>query len=567
MSITLALLAALSAVDVEILKPVDGGVYTGDWLTLRVLVENDGVLPDSVTFSLNGEAFQPVPRLYTDWYTYKGDDLHTGFSESPAPIDPSILWIAPVCGTTHEFPNPVIVEGIVYYPSNYGTDSLYALDAATGEVIWKYLVGSTDDAVTVKEGLLFTNSGDSLYCFDALDGDRLWASGASNASGNTPVVFDDRVYGGNCISPQLGDIICFDASSGEVEWTERLSGYSGSCMAIWEGILFVPTSSSYGADPSPLYALDASTGGVIWSTTVDGGFWDSSPVIVDGTIFIGTFGGSLIALDCLTGQIMWDTPLEDPITATPACHDGSLFVGTDQSGTDGVFVRVDASTGQIQWSRAFSIHGSPSVAGGLVFFGETNFGMEARLIALDCATGETVWTYAVEAEWFAGTPAVSDGIVYMPAHDGNLYAFGSGLKWTYRDDLFAEVGDSQLLVVNSWSGGAVAAGDTIQFSVTQTGIEPGPGVDPSLAAAPNPFSVASDISFEMLSSGYANLKVFDLGGRLVVTLESGFLPAGTHTVSWDGLDGSGGRVFPGCYLVRFESGQGASALKLLLLLP
>ena len=560
----LLLSAALSTVDVSITQPEDGGSYPAQNLVLRVLVENDNVLPDSVTFSLNGEPFLPVPRLSTDWHTYKGDDLHTGFSESPAPNNSAILWTAPVCGTTHEFPNPVIVDGIVYYPSNYGTDSLYALDAATGEVLWKYLVGSTDDAVTVKEGLLFTNSGDSLYCFDALDGDRLWATGASNVSGNTPVVSDGRVYGGNYISPQVGDIICFDASSGEVEWTERLSGYSGSCMAIREGVLFVPTTSSWGANPSPLYALDASTGGVIWSTTVDGGFWDSSPVIVDSTLYIGTYGGSLIAFDCLTGQIMWESPLGDPITATPAYHDGSLFAGTDQSGEDGVFVRVDALTGQIQWSRAFSVHGSPSVADGLVFFGETSFGGDARVIALDCATGETMWTYTVEAEWFAGTPAITDGIVYMPAHDGFLYAFGTGLKWTYRDDLAADPGEYEL-IAHSWYGGSVVASDTVSFTVTETGIGSGPAPGMLLSLTPNPLAATTVISFMMELPGLSSVRVFDLSGRLVRTLADGEMGAGEHTLVWDARDAAGRTLPPGVYVLHVTTPDGTVARSVCLL--
>ncbi|MFO7626646.1 MAG: hypothetical protein R6V62_05245 [Candidatus Fermentibacteraceae bacterium] len=75
-------MAVLSAADVTITQPADGGVYDGDWLTLNALVENWGLLPDSVTFSLNGEPFVPVPRLCTDWHTYMQNDLHNGFLES-----------------------------------------------------------------------------------------------------------------------------------------------------------------------------------------------------------------------------------------------------------------------------------------------------------------------------------------------------------------------------------------------------------------------------------------------------------------------------------------------------
>ena len=177
----------------NITEPVDGETYDGDWLTVRAIVENENEIPEYVQYSLNGQPVVLIPRLNTDWYTYMQNDLHHGYSESPAPTDNTILWTAPVTGTTHEFPTPVIVEGIVYYPSNDGTDSLYALDAATGELIWKYRTGYTDDAVTVKNGYLYTAS-DSLWCLDALTGERIWATSAADNSGSTPAVVDGNVY-------------------------------------------------------------------------------------------------------------------------------------------------------------------------------------------------------------------------------------------------------------------------------------------------------------------------------------------------------------------------------------
>lgn len=546
-------MVVLSATEVLITQPEDGGVYDGDWLTLNALVDNEGLLPDSVTFSLNGGSLVPVPRLCTDWHTYMQNDLHHGFSEAPAPHDPTVLWAAPVCGTFHEFPNPVIVDGIVYYPANFGSDSLYALDAATGEIIWKYLIGRTDDAVTVREGFLYIASRrslqgvDSLWCLDAQTGARIWASAAAGFHGSTPCVVDGKVYAGTIINDQAS-ISRFDASTGEVQWTRVLTEKTASCMTVWEGMLFVPTYTNTGGAPSPIYALDASNGETIWSRTVNKGFWDSSPVVADSTIYIGTLDGLLLAIDCLTGEILWELPFDDDITATPAYHDGSIYIGSDDTGEDGQFVRVDAETGQVQWSVAFSIHGSPCVADGLVFFGEVQSGSESRLIALDCATGETVWTYTVESYWFAGTPAVTDGVLYMPAHDGFLYAFGTGIKWTYRDDLYAQVGLNQL-VVNSWSGGSVAASDTVTFTVTQTGIEPEPAPGLNIMAFPNPFTRDALLSFQTVVPGHASIRVFDLSGRPVKCLVERETLPGLHSVTWT-PDPS---VPSGCYLITLES--------------
>ena len=114
----------ISTTNLTITEPVDGETYDGDWLSVRAIVENDNEKADSVHYSLNGQPVIQIPRLNTDWYTYMANDHHTGYSESPAPTDNTILWTAPVTGDWHEFPIPVIVEGIVYYPSNCGSDSL-----------------------------------------------------------------------------------------------------------------------------------------------------------------------------------------------------------------------------------------------------------------------------------------------------------------------------------------------------------------------------------------------------------------------------------------------------------
>jgi hypothetical protein len=100
----------ISVTNLTITEPVDGETYDGDWLTLRAIVENENELPDSVHYSLNGGAAVLIPRLNTDWFTYMANNNNTGYSESPAPMDNTLLWTAPVTGNIHEFPTPVIVN-------------------------------------------------------------------------------------------------------------------------------------------------------------------------------------------------------------------------------------------------------------------------------------------------------------------------------------------------------------------------------------------------------------------------------------------------------------------------
>jgi len=60
------------------------------------------------------------------------------------------------------------------------------------------------------------------------------------------------------------------------------------------------------------------------------------------------------------------------------------------------------------------------------------------------------------------------------------------------------------------------------------------------------------------------MAVFDLGGRLVRSLVQRSLPAGAHTVRWDGTDGFGREMSSGVYLVKLRAGPVTRTAKILL---
>ena len=554
--LSLLITIVLSDPSVMITEPVDGDTYNGDWLTIRAIVENDNQLPDSVHYSLNGSLIALVPRLNTDWPTYMQNYQNHGYSESPAPMDNTIFWTAPVTGTDHEFPTPVIVNGIVYYPSNYGSDSLYALNSATGELIWKYHTGYTDDAVTVDNGRLFTAS-DSLWCLDALTGERLWATALAGPDGGTPVVSGNKVYAALWV-PYTRDtgVSCFDVATGTQIWVDTLSGRPACCMALQNETLFLATYSPISA--SPLYALDANTGSVIWANEdSDTGYWDSSPVIVDDVLYICGGDGKARAVEAATGQTIWESLLsENLITATIAYDEERLFFANET----GPYYCLDAINGNTIWSVIGRQHGSSAIAGEMLYYGEcfyydTVTVDSARVVALDSENGSEIWscTIASGPVGFQGSPAIADGIVYFPATDGNLYAFGTGLKYTYLDDLYAQTGSNQL-IVTSYYEGISAAADTINFVVTGTGINLEPSQLLRLSASPNPFTAVTSISFEIFEPGLTSISIFDLAGRTISVIQDQELLAGKHTIQWGGIDQNGNSVAAGLYLCRIESG-------------
>ncbi len=544
----LLLASILGATGLVITEPVQGQTYPGNWLSIRALVENNDQPADSVVCVLNSEAPAAVPRLSTDWYTYMANNDHTGFSQSPAPVDNAVLWTAPVTGDTHEFCSPVIAGGIVYFVSDQQSMA-FALDAATGAILWQYDVkNNVDDAVTVYEGNVYI-AADSAWCLDALTGERIWAFKPSPGykMNGTPALGDGVAYFTHVPNSSSVQVYALNAFTGEVIWSVQHEGYTTGCITLHDGVLYLPTYNG------SLYAIDAGSGQTLWTNSdAPSGYWDSSPVYVEGMLYICGDDGVARAINASTGATEWERALTEGvryIAATPAFGYERLFFA-DQVDS---FHCLNAFDGSTVWSVNGVQHGSTGLADGVAFFGQGADRANGQVNALDCATGQLLWSYQTGGTEIFSSPAITDGVVYIAGMDWNLYAFGTGLRFTYLDDIFAEVGENHL-IVTSYAGGTAVAADTVDFTVTGTGISPDPGRRFHLAASPNPFTAASTVSFRLGEPGHSTLSVFNLSGRMVVTLFDGMLASGEHSFPWDGR-GSDGKTLPtGLYICRLASG-------------
>ena len=83
--------------------------------------------------------------------------------------------------------------------------------------------------------------------------------------------------------------------------------------------------------------------------------------------------------------------------------------------------------------------------------------------------------------------------------------------------------------------------------------------------SPNPFRESAAISFSAPVSSRVSIDVYDVHGRLVQTVHSGQVDAGTHQVSWDGCDSSGSKVARGVYFCRMSAGEFSATEKMVLL--
>jgi hypothetical protein len=83
---------------------------------------------------------------------------------------------------------------------------------------------------------------------------------------------------------------------------------------------------------------------------------------------------------------------------------------------------------------------------------------------------------------------------------------------------------------------------------------------------PNPFNPETTISFSVAqTSSFVNLEVFNIKGQKVKTLVDEILPAGKHSVTWNGKDENGKSVASGVYFYKMKADKFVSTKKMILM--
>jgi flagellar hook assembly protein FlgD len=89
--------------------------------------------------------------------------------------------------------------------------------------------------------------------------------------------------------------------------------------------------------------------------------------------------------------------------------------------------------------------------------------------------------------------------------------------------------------------------------------------DFSISNYPNPFNPSTKISYALPQRGSVRVSIYDMLGRIVVTLVDGEKEKGIHTVDWSGKDERGNPLVSGMYVARLRAGEFIKNTKMILL--
>ncbi|HEV7481541.1 MAG TPA: PQQ-binding-like beta-propeller repeat protein [Solirubrobacterales bacterium] len=229
-----------------------------------------------------------------------------------------------------------------------------------------------------------------------------------------------------------GFAYALDADTGKVLWERRIGLLNASSPTYYRHRLYIVNLV-----PGHIVKLDAETGRIIWKKSLPGRA-ESSPVIVDRTVYFGCEDGDLYALSTISGAVRWATQLGGPVKAAPAYYGGRLYVGD----YGGYMNAVDAKSGKLIWQSGslgpgFGASGpfysTPAVAYGRVYSGNN----DGRIYSFDLSDGTLAWSYSTGGYAYSGPTVAntrhSPPTVFIGSFDGNVYALDAkdgSVRWS-----------------------------------------------------------------------------------------------------------------------------------------
>jgi outer membrane protein assembly factor BamB len=289
--------------------------------------------------------------------------------------------------------------------------------------------------------LYFANAKGTLYALVTKTVKVRWAYRAHRCSASSPAVDNHTVYMTFMNKPPCnatrsgldGEVVAINADTGKVRWKLRI-GPSESSPLVLDGVVYV------GDWNGKVYALSAASGATRWTFTTGGKVKDAV-AYAGGRVFFGSYDHHVYALNARTGKLVWRGSAQQRLGSrgtfysTPAVAYGRVYIGS----TDGKVYSFGATSGKVRWSHGTGgyVYSSPAVYEQRVYAGS----FTGDLYCFDAATGDVKWKYRTNGP-ISGSPVVINDVVYVSSLNGRTYGLNpktGKLLWSFRRGSYAAV--------------------------------------------------------------------------------------------------------------------------------
>jgi outer membrane protein assembly factor BamB len=402
-----------------------------------------GSTPEAGT---NGQP-QPSPHGHGDSIIASGNIAYVGsdngrvyaFGASNGGID----WQRNLGGVVFVF---AVTGGVVYVTGEGTSTTVYALDASTGAVKWRFQPSVSIVSVMVGDGEVFASTGSggnkmTVFALRATTGALLWQYLEPTALPGMLGVVNGTLYLdqlAGTLPNSTSTLLALDAGTGRMLWQEPIKESDGAISGApveTNGLLYLETT--FGA----VYALQATSGTEMWHV-VSGSLVPGvqpiplspdSPVVAEGVVYAGGPEG-ITAYRASDGTVIWhyQKSLAGPLQPQLVLVSGVIYVEAF-----GLVAALDAADGSVVWQHP--AEGGVPTSGPLVVTNGLVISGGPAVYALRATDGTQVWQSSIspggEGDISAGKQmAVAGGVVYLGTDDGVVHAIratdGSSL-WQY----------------------------------------------------------------------------------------------------------------------------------------
>ena len=316
---------------------------------------------------------------------------------------------------------PVISNQRLYIADADGR--VEALDATNGKKVWSI---DTDAPISGGPGfgentvLLGTSEAETI-ALSAEDGSEQWRKKVTSEILSAPQKAANTVV----VRTGDGKIFGLNGDNGRRLWiydrTVPALTLRGTSAPVIDGNLVVA-----GFDGGRMAALEVRTGKLIWEAPVATARGsndmermvdiDSSPLIVDGVIYIATFHGHLTAMQAETGRVLWDRDMSS--YAGFDADEKYLCVTADKSHIS-AFDRFTSEELWIQDKLHLRQITAPASIGDFIVVGD----LEGYLHWMSKSSGKFVARTELCGDPILTPPTVVGKILYGFCSDGTLTAY------------------------------------------------------------------------------------------------------------------------------------------------
>jgi eukaryotic-like serine/threonine-protein kinase len=270
------------------------------------------------------------------------------------------------------------------------------------------------------ERLFVSTLNGEIHIINIHTGDKIGRLQFGSPIAGSPLIYRNILY----VPLSAGDktLVAYHLLTGKEIWSKRIGPVETSPLQL-NGLIFITARNG------TLYALDPMSGDERWTQDVSERLY-ASPAGGDGAVYVGNPRGTLTAFNADDGSVVWETAGLGTMLTQPVLDDRHVYVTT----RDSMVYSLDRKSGAIRWKQKKDgkFYAAPALGKEYIVVATAG----GSILALDKETGEDRWEYRAQ-RIINAEPLTAGSHVAVVSLDKSVYVIREAdglLQWSFSTD-------------------------------------------------------------------------------------------------------------------------------------